>query len=440
MSILKIFKNFFKNKFINKEKIIPYEKEEKKYYETSQIKTIQDFYDEFDTLNDFSSEKIDYLYKKYINVLKKYEIKFIKEFEGKLLSSIVCEFPFLKNNNVFINTIGNEKLELFIPSKKFKLDYSILLDSNVTSDLEKYFKEQKIHKKDFVDNSNLIINEKCNFDLLPYCLENIINFCIHKGSNIQLNRKDSIQEGMFQNLDILYENFKSLNLPKLEDFILQTNKQIPFIFKIFNNSRLFLIFVLQSRLLFPKKDKRQTSHIKKREEYILNKIDEKSLLFSTRMFKILTEFIKDDSHLFFSKVRELNNEKDYLERLNNTAIDLFICMMPQNFYDKQGIIPILYTQDEGLKKMYESIKPDLIVIRKERQEQIVTYIYKEEMLRLRNEEYAQNFFTEEKRKRRMRVSKNLSITHSSQVKKELKTLLELENKRLSSRKKSNIMC
>ncbi|MCV6607333.1 MAG: hypothetical protein OIF32_03905, partial [Campylobacterales bacterium] len=403
-----------------------------------QEKTLSELDLELRELQQVDTDVILNLLNDYLTIVKKYNISIVRKLENSSNPFVYKSFfpkEIAKKTNTLIPLIGKDGINIFnsstitsIVTSPKVLNYSISLDSNIVSYLERYFQGKEVQ----VDESfSLLIAQKVNFDITPYLVEQFIVGYENMGKSFRLNDKSKAQEGIFKNIEIVHKNLPFLIRDK-EEFIKEIssymNNQAMSFFRYYNINRLTLIILLKSRILFPSKGKKSKAHIMKRKEYILESLTNLNVPLSNRLLKLILLFWKDDNYEFFNKVRTYaphTKEKKYLENISNTARDMLICTLPSTL-SVEKVFPILYTKDKALAKAFEDMQPDYILnINVPNHVNQDNHVYCDFQKEYYGVEELKKFFTEESHKKRMTYVENFSFLFSNMVKKEEKELIEL---------------
>lgn len=394
--------------------------------------TIEDLSDE---LSNISNVGTDYLIKKlrkYAYVFEEYDLSIIVN-ENKSSSPYVYKtiFPESIIEGVFvpvigqkgIHTINKETLQNITTVPNF--DYTVMLDSNIASKAEAYF-TNKIGT--FCDSFQHIENKQLNYDLSPYLIEQLLEGYEKNGDNYRLNKKDKNIAGLIQNVRVVHKNlhFKIKDEEKyINNFIKELNLMAKDLFRYYNINKLSLIYILEARALYIKKQEI------KRKRHVLESLTKNNLPIGFRTLKLMSLFFDEDNYSFFGKVRNFNDETKFKKDLNNTARDLLICTLP-SIMNSSDIFPILYTDDKPLREAYKDLQPDLILHIGEFNR--VSHIYLDI-----SEEYHKNkefkeFFTEENNEKRIKSSRNPNILFSDKIKETENNLIKLLKEKSSKKK------
>ncbi|AXH10597.1 hypothetical protein CP960_06900 [Malaciobacter halophilus] len=395
--------------------------------------TIEDLSDD---LSNISSVTTDYLIKKlrkYAHVFEKYDLSIVVN-ENKSSSPYVFKtiFPESIIEGVFvpvigqkgIHTINKETLQNISTVPKL-FDYTVMLDSNIVSKAETYF-TNKIGT--FCDSFQHIESKQLNYDPSPYLIEQLLEGYEKNGDNYRLNKKDKNIAGLVQNVRVVHKNlhFKIKDEEKyINNFIKELNIMAKSLFRYYNINKLSLIYILEARALFTTKQE------VKRKRHVLESLTNNDLPIGFRVLKLMSLFFKDDNYSFFGKVRNFNNETDFINDLNNTARDLLICTLP-SIMNSSNLFPILYTDDRPLRKAYEDLQPDLILHIGEFNQ--VSHIYLDILEEYHKNKKFKDFFTEENNEKRIKSSRNPNILFSDKIKEAKNNLIKLLKEKSSKKK------
>ena len=275
-----------------------------------------------------------------------------------IFSGYENEFKSLFDNNnlTFINKyIADSKKSNITP--KFILDYSISMDTQFVSYIEKYFQNKRFEDEiKFEEILYKLIDNNINVDYIPYLIENM-----SKGTPIEGVRQNLKEVIRFfcldKNSSLLIKNMKVSNE---QDFLKKynsisnslNNNNSKILYNNFNYMHKSLYLILLNIVYINKKENTFIQKIDKLlsfMHYDMNAIFARELIIASKFYEL------DDKVIFFGKVREIN--KKTIPRLKNMAWDLaLIRMLEYSFKLRPNLntefyISYFLTFDKGLSQI-----------------------------------------------------------------------------------------
>ncbi len=277
-----------------------------------------------------------------------------------IFSGYENEFKSLFDNNnlTFINKyIADSKKSNITP--KFILDYSISMDTQFVSYIEKYFQNKRFEDEiKFEEILYKLIDNNINVDYIPYLIENM-----SKGTPIEGVRQNLKEVIRFfcldKNSSLLIKNMKVSNE---QDFLKKynsisnslNNNNSKLLYNNFNYMHKSLYLILLNIVYINKKENTFIQKIDKLlsfMHYDMNAIFARELIIASKFYEL------DDKVIFFGKVREIN--KKTIPRLKNMAWDLaLIRMLEYSFKLRPNLnaefyISYFLTFDKGLSQIID---------------------------------------------------------------------------------------
>ena len=277
-----------------------------------------------------------------------------------IFSGYENEFKSLFDNNnlTFINKyIADSKKSNITP--KFILDYSISMDTQFVSYIEKYFQNKRFEDEiKFEEILYKLIDNNINVDYIPYLIENM-----SKGTPIEGVRQNLKEVIRFfcldKNSSLLIKNMKVSNK---QDFLKKynsisnslNNNNSKLLYNNFNYMHKSLYLILLNIVYINKKENTFIQKIDKLlsfMHYDMNAIFARELIIASKFYEL------DDKVIFFGKVREIN--KKTIPRLKNMAWDLaLIRMLEYSFKLRPNLnaefyISYFLTFDKGLSQIID---------------------------------------------------------------------------------------
>lgn len=277
-----------------------------------------------------------------------------------IFSGYENEFKSLFDNNnlTFINKyIADSKKSNITP--KFILDYSISMDTQFVSYIEKYFQNKRFEDEiKFEEILYKLIDNNINVDYIPYLIENM-----SKGTPIEGVRQNLKEVIRFfcldKNSSLLIKNMKVSNE---QDFLKKynsisnslNNNNSKLLYNHFNYMYKLLYLILLNIVYINKKENTFIQKIDKLlsfMHYDMNAIFARELIIASKFYEL------DDKVIFFGKVREIN--KKTIPRLKNMAWDLaLIRMLEYSFKLRPNLnaefyISYFLTFDKGLSQIID---------------------------------------------------------------------------------------
>ena len=277
-----------------------------------------------------------------------------------IFSGYENEFKSLFDNNnlTFINKyIADSKKFNITP--KFILDYSISMDTQFVSYIEKYFQNKRFEDEiKFEEILYKLIDNNINVDYIPYLIENL-----SKGTPIEGVRQNLKEVIRFfcldKNSSLLIKNMKVSNE---QDFLKKynsisnslNNNNSKLLYNNFNYMHKSLYLILLNIVYINKKENTFIQKIDKLlsfMHYDMNAIFARELIIASKFYEL------DDKVIFFGKVREIN--KKTIPRLKNMAWDLaLIRMLEYSFKLRPNLnaefyISYFLTFDKGLSQIID---------------------------------------------------------------------------------------
>ena len=277
-----------------------------------------------------------------------------------IFSGYENEFKSLFDNNnlTFINKyIADSKKSNITP--KFILDYSISMDTQFVSYIEKYFQNKRFEDEiKFEEILYKLIDNNINVDYIPYLIENM-----SKGTPIEGVRQNLKEVIRFfcldKNSSLLIKNMKVSNE---QDFLKKynsisnslNNNNSKLLYNNFNYMHKSLYLILLNIVYINKKENTFIQKIDKLlsfKHYDMNAIFARELIVASNFYEL------DDKVIFFGKVREIN--KKTIPRLKNMAWDLaLIRMLEYSFKLRPNLnaefyISYFLTFDKGLSQIID---------------------------------------------------------------------------------------
>ena len=228
-----------------------------------------------------------------------------------IFSGYENEFKSLFDNNnlTFINKyIADSKKSNITP--KFILDYSISMDTQFVSYIEKYFQNKRFEDEiKFEEILYKLIDNNINVDYIPYLIENM-----SKGTPIEGVRQNLKEVIRFfcldKNSSLLIKNMKVSNE---QDFLKKynsisnslNNNNSKLLYNNFNYMHKSLYLILLNIVYINKKENTFIQKIDKLlsfMHYDMNAIFARELIIASKFYEL------DDKVIFFGKVREINKK------------------------------------------------------------------------------------------------------------------------------------
>lgn len=336
-----------------------------------------DIYNEISTkINEYlktnKTEEVLKIYKDNLDFFKNYGGKIIfvsRKIKNKNLQIFdlfkgyekYLKFPFENENLIFLNPkiMKNHSLGL---DANFKIDWTISLDSNFASLIEKYLTHKNVESKNdvFKKITDLLSSKNMNIDYSPYVLENLFKSNVEKDSilsnvkriirlfNLDINSADNILE-----MKILDEEKYLNEVDKANKFINSKKAEGNDVKEFYNIYYLILLKIVY----FEKKLPTTNEKIKSLVEFMdskLNRIYLRELAVAMKYFK------KETGLKFFNKLNNKNPDQ-LLKYIKNMAWDFVlsrvflenaITVLPDpevaDFF-----IPYFLTLDEGLSEIID---------------------------------------------------------------------------------------
>ena len=277
-----------------------------------------------------------------------------------IFSGYENEFKSLFDNNnlTFINKyIADSKKSNITP--KFILDYSISMDTQFVSYIEKYFQNKRFEDEiKFEEILYKLIDNNINLDYIPYLIENMSKETPIEG--VRQNLKEVIRFFCLdKNSSLLIKNMKVSNE---QDFLKKynsisnslNNNNSKLLYNNFNYMHKSLYLILLNIVYINKKENTFIQKIDKLlsfMHYDMNAIFARELIIASKFYEL------DDKVIFFGKVREIN--KKTIPRLKNMAWDLaLIRMLEYSFKLRPNLnaefyISYFLTFDKGLSQIID---------------------------------------------------------------------------------------
>lgn len=277
-----------------------------------------------------------------------------------IFSGYENEFKSLFDNNnlTFINKyIADSKKSNITP--KFILDYSISMDTQFVSYIEKYFQNKRFEDEiKFEEILYKLIDNNINLDYIPYLIENMSKETPIEG--VRQNLKEVIRFFCLdKNSSLLIKNMKVSNE---QDFLKKynsisnslNNNNSKLLYNHFNYMYKLLYLILLNIVYINKKENTFIQKIDKLlsfMHYDMNAIFARELIIASKFYEL------DDKVIFFRKVREIN--KKTIPRLKNMAWDLaLIRMLEYSFKLRPNLnaefyISYFLTFDKGLSQIID---------------------------------------------------------------------------------------
>lgn len=277
-----------------------------------------------------------------------------------IFSGYENEFKSLFDNNnlTFINKyIADSKKSNITP--KFILDYSISMDTQFVSYIEKYFQNKRFEDEiKFEEILYKLIDNNINLDYIPYLIENMSKETPIEG--VRQNLKEVIRFFCLdKNSSLLIKNMKVSNeqvfLKKYNSISNSlNNNNSKLLYNHFNYMYKLLYLILLNIVYINKKENTFIQKIDKLLSFMhfdINSIFARELIIASKFYEL------DDKVIFFRKVREIN--KKTIPRLKNMAWDLaLIRMLEYSFKLRPNLntefyISYFLTFDKGLSQIID---------------------------------------------------------------------------------------
>jgi len=265
---------------------------------------------------------------------------------------------FDNNNLTFINeSIATAKRLNIKP--KFMLDYSVSMDTQFVSYIERYFYNKRFKDEiEFEEILYKLIDNNVNLDYVPYAIENISKGVPIEG--IKQNLKEVIRFFCLDNsTSLLIKNMKV----KDENYFLQKynsittslmNPEKEMLFSHFKYMQKVLYLILLNIIYINKTQNTLREKVDKLlsfMHYDLNTIFARELIIASKFYEL------DDEIIFFRKVRDIN--KKTISRLKNMAWDLSLVRLLELSFKirpnekSEFYISYFFTFDKGLSQIID---------------------------------------------------------------------------------------
>ena len=268
---------------------------------------------------------------------------------------------FRNNNLTFINKNIIDSIKKG-KTPQLKLDYSISMDTQVASYIEKYFHNKRFHEEvEFEEILYKLIDHDLNIDYIPYLMENMSKNNVPI-EGIKQNLKEVIRFfSLDKNTSLLLRNMRVKNniayQSKCSDIF--DNLGEGYQKELFNMFRfrykilyLILMNIVEINVQYSGKTlETKIDALLSFMHYDLNAIFGRELTIALKFYEL------DDSIVFFNKVREINSKT--LNRLQNMAWDLSLVRLLETSLESRPdpsadfFISYFLTFDKGLSQIID---------------------------------------------------------------------------------------
>lgn len=265
---------------------------------------------------------------------------------------------FDNNNLTFINeSIATAKKLSIKP--KFMLDYSVSMDTQFASYIERYFYNKRFKDEiEFEEILYKLIDNDVNLDYVPYAIENMSKGVPIEG--IRQNLKEVIRFFCLDNSTSLL--IKNMKVKDENDFLQKYNSittslinpEKEMLFSHFKYMQKVLYLILLNIVYINKTQntlKDKVDNLLSFMHYDLNTIFARELIVASKFYEL------DDEIIFFRKVRDIN--KKTISRLKNMAWDLALVRLLELSFkirpnkNAEFYISYFFTFDKGLSQIID---------------------------------------------------------------------------------------